>query len=114
VDRFARFLGLPGEIPERALKRRYHQGGDRERLPGLVPKLASNPLARRVWRLFPFERRLEWLRWFNWNVRFRRLRPELPRSARRRLIDHYRADVSTLEDLIETTVPWPGFQRQAP
>ena len=109
MDRVTEFLELSGRLPAFKLITRYHKGGDRERFPGLLQKMANNRSARQLWRLFPFERRLECLRWFNWNVRFQRDRRTLGGATRKRLIEFFRRDVDRLEQILERTVPWEGY-----
>lgn len=104
------FLELPGaDSWEQQFERRYHKGGDKERFPGLIQSLARNRVARSFWRLAPFDRRIEWLRWLNANVRYRRSKSTPPSEVRARLVEYYRADVHRLTGLLGQPTPWSRY-----
>ena len=107
------FLGLDSRFMPDNLKKLYHVGGTKRRVPMTEKDIANHRLFRKILRLMPrrfrstFERRF--LFWYMiWNTK-----PEpgaqLPQEARERLVEFYREDVAKLERLIGQPVPWPEF-----
>lgn len=116
LDRLLPAWGLePGFRPAN-LETRYHRGGSKERLPGLVPRLKRLPGVRSLWHLLPRRRRRALWVWFftRANVVAEETAGPSP-AARERLQEYYAPDVERLRGtgLVERT-PWPEFDGTAP
>jgi hypothetical protein len=112
LDAVLAHLGLPAGFRPGNLGQRYHQGGSRQRFPGLLPTLRALPGLRAVWHLLPRHRRRNvWRRFFAAVNVVPEEAPELAPELRAELADFYREDVRALEAIVERAVPWPDFDR---
>lgn len=110
LDSILAYLGLrTGYTPEN-LRKKYHEGGTRQRFPWLISAVKGAWPFWWVWRALPEKRRRVIRFWFNTQVN---AAPEPPPlmdiDLRRQLIEFYRTDVARLENLIRTKVPWAEF-----
>jgi len=106
LRRIYTFLGVAA-VPAKDLGRRDHQGGTRQRLPGLKAFIKRTPL-RHLLNVLPGTVRRSWAYWFDqWNVVPERAGP-LPLSPEGLggLRARYAADADRLTALLGAPPPW--------
>jgi hypothetical protein len=104
------FLGRPGEFRPAALSKRYHEGGSRERFPGLLSWVRRLQPLRALWHVLPSRRRREARAWFFTQLNVVAERPErLPDDLRRDLTSFFAPDVEQLQRWTGEAMPWPDF-----
>jgi Sulfotransferase domain len=110
LDDIQEFFDLDYGFDVRVM-RRDHKGGVRPRFPTVEDAKRVRTVSA-IWRRVPNRVRLR-LRplfyWYGqWNV-VREAPAALPSGVRRRLVDHFRADVDDLLEMVERWPPWPEF-----
>ncbi|MDX1384062.1 MAG: hypothetical protein R3190_10495, partial [Thermoanaerobaculia bacterium] len=104
------YLSVDETFTPENLRKRYHEGGTRERFPNLVSYTKRVAPLRWLWRLLPRERRRAAWTWFFTEGNVRSQAPStLPASLRRDLAEFYKDDVARLVSLVGRPVPWEDY-----
>lgn len=105
------FLELSTDHEPRALGKRFHRGGERRILKGLVSAAANRRLLRTGWRTLPRSWRISLFYWLSQDLGIVRSKaPSISPETRQRLRTFYRPDIEWLEALLRRPVPWNEFR----
>jgi hypothetical protein len=110
IDSIMEFLGLdPGFSPAN-LGKKYFVGGERQRVPWLIPVARSMAPLRWLWNVLPKGRRKALLLFVKNEINLASSPPpQLPHDLRGELVGFYQPDVAKLEGLVGQSVPWAEF-----
>jgi hypothetical protein len=106
-----RFLEIDDTCIPSSLGQRYHQGGLRQRWPGLR-RFFRQEAVRNLWHRVPGRYRRPLTYWFQqWNtVPSSDESVPLPAPLQQTLVDFFRPDVARLKHLIQQPIPWPSYE----
>lgn len=111
VDKVFEFLGVEHHTPP-AIGQEFRKGGGKAKIPLLKPGVIYKiPFVKTIWQNYTpysFRKRVEYS--INlWNIKPDNDRIDRSSSTYRQLVDFYREDVSLLEKLTKTKVPWSDW-----